>query len=193
VNLPAASGGVPQEDDSRSPGNDNLPAANHDLPPENNGLPPAHDRVPPLPGSYALQLVVKTAQPALRIGRLGAFDFPTGVYLYLGSARGPGGLRARLAHHRRLAAHPHWHLDFLRSQAELIGVWYSPILDPLECAWSQALLDLPGASLPAPGFGAADCRLGCLSHLVAFTGGLPQGLLDPVLKSFAGPLYWLTL
>ncbi len=49
--------------------------------------------------------------------------------------------------------------------------------------WSQALVRLPGSSVPLPGFGASDCRLGCLSHLVAFpgegSGGSPL-LLRPI-------------
>jgi hypothetical protein len=39
---------------------------------------------------------------------------------------------------------------------------------PLECGWSQALLALPGACVPAAGFGASDCCSGCPAHLVHF-------------------------
>lgn len=146
---------------------------------------------PALPGSYVLHLVLTEARPYLPVGRLGVFDFPAGDYLYLGSARGPGGLRARLAHHSRLSANPHWHLDFLRSHAALRGAWYATAPGALECAWSQALLHLPGAGLPAPGFGSADCRQGCPAHLVAFTGGLPAGPVEALLQSVAGPLLWI--
>lgn len=130
--------------------------------------------LPAEPGSYALQLALP-AGLCLRIGRLGAFDFPAGEYLYLGSARGPGGLRGRLGHHLRPIHRPRWHIDYLRLHAGVMGGWYS--LDPgkLECAWSHALGSLPSARIPATGFGAADCASGCPAHLVLFPGGLPVG------------------
>jgi Uri superfamily endonuclease len=37
---------------------------------------------------------------------------------------------------------------------------------PLECAWSQALAELPTAGIPVPRFGASDCHSGCKAHLV---------------------------
>jgi len=37
-----------------------------------------------------------------------------------------------------------------------------------ECVWSQALLKVEGAFCPLVGFGASDCRQGCVSHLVGF-------------------------
>jgi Uri superfamily endonuclease len=52
------------------------------------------------PGTYALLLKLDK-QERITIGKLGTFDFPAGYYLYVGSALGPGGLRARLARHRR--------------------------------------------------------------------------------------------
>ncbi|MBE0698753.1 MAG: DUF123 domain-containing protein, partial [Anaerolineaceae bacterium] len=69
--------------------------------------------VPGLCGSYALHLVL-TGERSIRVGRLGEIVFPAGDYIYLGSAWGPGGLRARLAHHVRIASSPHWHIDWLR-------------------------------------------------------------------------------
>ena len=52
------------------------------------------------PGTYALLLRLDK-QERITVGKLGTFDFPVGYYLYVGSALGPGGLRARLARHRR--------------------------------------------------------------------------------------------
>ena len=132
-----------------------------------------HNVFPSLPGTYALILTL--AAPAqLTIGKLGVFDLPAGEYVYMGSARGPGGLRARLRHHLRPAQRPHWHIDYLRTRAVVSGGVYvvqeevSAESMPLECAWSQALLALPGASVPVAGFGASDCRCGCEAHLVNF-------------------------
>jgi Uri superfamily endonuclease len=120
-------------------------------------------------GSYALFLSLP--EPVrLTVGRLGAFDFPAGEYVYLGSANGPGGLRARLAHHARIAARPRWHLDYFRPHAQITGGLVAegnPTAAPrLECTWSQQLLRLPAARPAALGFGSADCHSGCLAHLI---------------------------
>ncbi|MEW5867784.1 MAG: GIY-YIG nuclease family protein [Chloroflexota bacterium] len=134
--------------------------------------------LPAISGSYALQLGLTTAC-RLQVGRLGEFDLPAGEYIYLGSARGPGGLSARLSRH--LAGNQerlHWHIDYLRKIAIPGAICYlagEPTRPPLECAWSQGLAELPGASIPAAGFGASDCRSGCIAHLIHFTSqGEPQ-------------------
>ena len=125
-------------------------------------------------GSYALFLSLPQAA-RLAVGRLGGFDFPAGVYVYLGSANGPGGLCARLAHHARIAAHPQWHLDYFRPYVQITGGFVAEGIPvgalPLECAWSQQLLRLVGARPAAPGFGSADCRSGCPAHLIWLADG----------------------
>ncbi len=145
--------------------------------------------LPAAPGSYALHLFLP-AQVRLSVGRLGMIDFPTGSYFYLGSAHGPGGLRARLKHHSQITQHPHWHIDWLRPHARLVGGWFAldshVSLLSLECAWSQALVQMPDAWLPAAHFGSSDCRSGCGSHMVAFTH--PPGLseVEELLRLRAG-------
>ncbi len=117
-------------------------------------------------GTYLVALWLDSPQE-IAVGRLGEIRFPSGWYLYAGSARGPGGLQARLARHlRRLAGgkHTHWHLDYLRQRAVWAGGWGRASDRRLECAWATALLHLPGAEVVAPGFGASDCR--CPTHLV---------------------------
>ena len=115
------------------------------------------------PGTYALWMA--TPEPLeLVIGRLGRRRFPAGHYLYLGSARGPGGLAARLGRHRRLEKRQHWHIDYLRSAMEVQGVWALASDEALECRWAQAAAILPGAAIPVGRFGASDCR--CPAHLV---------------------------
>jgi hypothetical protein len=54
---------------------------------------------PAEPGTYAL-LLTATAPLEVVVGRLGACRLPAGHYVYVGSAHGPGGLAARLTHHR---------------------------------------------------------------------------------------------
>lgn len=121
--------------------------------------------VPDAPGTYVLILRLPTPV-TISVGSLGAFSFPAGWYAYAGSARGPGGLAARVSRHRRASKKHHWHVDYLRSHAELIAVWYTTGPTRRECAWAEALSKLPGASVVTPRFGASDCR--CATHLLRF-------------------------
>ena len=50
---------------------------------------------PTAPGAYALHLHLEE-QKQIRVGRLGEKLFPPAEYIYLGSAKGPGGLESRL-------------------------------------------------------------------------------------------------
>ncbi len=112
-------------------------------------------------GTYGLILELR---PGVRlgVGRLGTFSFPTGYYLYTGSAR--GGLEARLRRHLRREKPLKWHIDYLRREAKILEIWWSTSDSAGECAWHQAASQLPGARIPVRGFGSSDCR--CLSHLV---------------------------
>ncbi len=118
-------------------------------------------------GTYCLILQLDK-DLSLEIGRIGRHEFHAGIYIYLGSARGPGGLRARLNRHIRGDGKTHWHIDHLRKITRLLGVFWT--LDPKihECDWRVDVNELPGASIPVPGFGASDCSAGCPAHLVRF-------------------------
>jgi len=118
-------------------------------------------------GTYALRLDVSRAQP-IRVGRLGQYHVPAGDYFYVGSAHGAGGLRARVGRHLGGYGNRHWHIDYLRAVAEVQAVFYTVTDNQMECAWSQALTQLPGAFIPIPHFGSSDCRSGCRAHLVVF-------------------------
>jgi len=103
----------------------------------------------------------------LAIGALGVHVLPQGVYIYVGSAWGPGGIRARLGRHLRGGGALHWHIDYLRLHALPLAAWIA-VDQCLECAWAKQLLHVPGARVGVPGFGASDCR--CVTHLIHFTG-----------------------
>lgn len=105
-------------------------------------------------------------EATLSIGRLGDFSFPAGYYSYVGSARGPGGLRARLARHLRAAKRPRWHVDHLLQVATVVEIWQASSTERLECKWAEALQDLPAAAVPVARFGSSDC--GCPAHLCLF-------------------------
>ena len=77
----------------------------------------------PQTGTYALVLASTKAAP-VRVGKLGSLQLQPGFYVYVGSAHGPGGLRARLAHHLEPTARPHWHIDYLRAHTNPEEVWY---------------------------------------------------------------------
>lgn len=108
-------------------------------------------------GTYLLILHLASDIAALRVGRLGQFTFAAGYYIYVGSAFGPGGIQARLAHHRqKIKAHPHWHIDYLRAQARLVEAWAVGCDAPLERALVSTLAGEADLSAPVPGFGASD-------------------------------------
>ena len=144
--------------------------------------------LPALPGCYALVLRLD-AETVLAVGKLGSFTFPLGDYVYVGSARGPGGLRARVRRHARADKRYHWHIDYLLAQAclraythrqaRLVDVHAVPGDERWECGWAATLLRLPGAAVIAPGFGASDCR--CPTHLVHFPAGIGVEQLRQVL------------
>ncbi len=136
--------------------------------------------LPVAPGSYLL--IMRWAIPAtIAIGRLGQFAFAAGTYAYVGSAHGPGGLRARLARHLRAAKKRHWHIDYLVERAPVVAVWVEASAGRLECAWAGALAALPGAEQPAPRFGASDCA--CPAHLFR----LPEGSLPAAWEALGRP------
>lgn len=124
-------------------------------------------KLPKQAGTYALVLRLNNRRE-LSVGRLGRFDLFAGTYIYLGSALGPGGLHARLSRHLNGVGSPHWHIDYLRKFTAPLLVIYTLSDRRQECDWSQSLLGLPEARIPAPGFGASDCRRACRAHLVAF-------------------------
>nr|MBC7246132.1 GIY-YIG nuclease family protein [Chloroflexota bacterium] len=117
-------------------------------------------------GTYALLLEIEQ-ETEITIGRLGTFSFPAGHYIYVGSALGGGGVRARLARHQRHDKKLRWHIDYFLVHARMLDVRIDFSGERLECIWAQALLGLPGTRVIAPRFGASDCA--CLSHLI-YTG-----------------------
>lgn len=123
--------------------------------------------IPKSPGVYLLHLGL-TLQLILRVGKLGEYCYQPGEYLYVGSALGPGGLKARLGRHLLGNGRRHWHIDWLRPFTSVNGYFYLETTEHLECAWSQFLIQNLEASIPAPGFGASDCRSKgnyCTAHL----------------------------
>jgi Uri superfamily endonuclease len=107
--------------------------------------------------TYQLQIEV-TRPLRCAVGRLGTFDFPAGRYVYTGSAKRV--LEARIARHLRQDKALRWHIDYLLAAP---GVRVTGVVRSrrAECAENRAVR----GGIPAPGFGASDCRAGCGAHL----------------------------
>ena len=119
----------------------------------------------PCPGTYAL-ILCATSRQSVKVGRLGQLAMQPGFYAYIGSALGPGGLKARVNHHLRPVKRPHWHIDYLRRETECVAVWYAYGTVRQECTWAAAFSGLRGSTIPLRGFGSSDCR--CPAHLYFF-------------------------
>jgi Uri superfamily endonuclease len=117
------------------------------------------------PGTYALILACHRTG-SVRIGRLGTMPLQAGFYAYVGSAFGTGGLEARIRHHFQIALRPNWHVDYLRAVCDVVEVWFTSGTARLEHRWAKAMMRLPGASVPMPGFGSSDCD--CAAHLFSY-------------------------
>ena len=132
------------------------------------------------PGTYALVLRA-TQQKNVQVGRLGKLAMQQGFYVYIGSALGPGGLKARVGRHLRPAARPHWHIDYLRRETEWVAVWYAYVVSRRECAWADAFSNLRGSKIPLFGFGSSDCR--CSAHLYFFARIPPRHIFRNALAA----------
>lgn len=128
------------------------------------------------PGAYVL--AIRLAQPlhVFISGRI-AGTLPAGRYLYCGSARGPGGLRARIARHLRRRKTLRWHVDRLTTRGTVFAVWAVPGGD--ECELAGALAGFP---VPIAGFGSSDCAH-CASHLFAWPEATDVPLGPPTLAA----------
>lgn len=146
--------------------------------------------IPPQPGTYVLWLALGQGME-IQVGRLGRFFFPAGILAYVGSARGPGGLRARLGRHLRSPRPAVWHIDALQAAARPIGAWFVEGRNRKECIWATALGALPGASIPALGFGASDCR--CPAHLFHFPTAPSRAAFAQAVGETIEEVLWNTL
>ena len=123
-------------------------------------------RSPSPKGTYLL-LIHLDADAQFQVGHLGTIDLQAGWYGYTGSARGPGGLKARLARHQKKVKKHHWHIDYLIDQGTIYAIWQCESPERLECDWAHALVaNIPGVQFPVPGFGSSDCH--CPAHLIQF-------------------------
>ena len=109
---------------------------------------------------------------ALRLGEAVEFELPKtaacrltpGWYFYAGSARGSGGVRARVRRHFQERKKTHWHIDLLTAGS--LDIAALAVAGGHECDLVRNLLDSRRFIVAMKGFGSTDCP-SCESHLLA--------------------------
>ncbi len=100
----------------------------------------------------------------IQVGRLGAFPFIPGFYVYVGSAQ--TNLTQRIERHLRRGKKAHWHIDYLLRYGKVVDFCMFAGKKQEECTLSRELEKIKGAIIPVKGFGSSDCS--CTSHLHFF-------------------------
>ncbi len=119
-------------------------------------------------GSYCLCIRVQKAR-RIKVGALGFINFPTGLYVYVGSAL--SSLTPRLSRHLRTSRGQgkvaQWHVDYLlRSPGvDIEEIWATDWAVRMECELASEVAVI---GKPVPHFGSSDCS--CLSHLYSVDG-----------------------
>lgn len=108
-------------------------------------------------GIYILLMELPKSR-RIQIGRLGALDFPRGLYAYAGSAQ--NGLEARIARHKRRAKKLFWHIDYFLEKARMLEAYVKISGKAEECRTAQ---EFSKRFKSIPKFGCSDCK--CRSHL----------------------------
>lgn len=144
-------------------------------------------------GIYTLIISIQTPL-RLRVGRLGLLSFPKGLYLYTGSALGPGGLDRRVDRHLYGSGHKFWHIDhLLASKGVSVGTAIiAQTSRRMECRINRSLEMICNSQ--AKGFGSSDCIESCTSHLLKSEkhsmAPLRNTIFDVYRKSGLMPLFY---
>ncbi len=85
-------------------------------------------------GSYLVILELR-ADKEISIGSLGSIMFPSGFYVYVGSAA--RGLEQRMNRHLRKRKNFHWHIDYLRDHADKVRILPVRTSSSLECILAE--------------------------------------------------------
>ena len=134
------------------------------------------NRLPVQSGTYAL-IYSCEQKGTVQIGKLGNLKLCPGYYVYIGSAFGPGGIRARISHHLQVATNPHWHIDYLKAFCCLRELWMELADVHNEQKWAESVALHPNARVPLKGFGATDAK--SASHLFHFPKRPTTTVLGP--------------
>lgn len=102
----------------------------------------------------------------IKVGCLGRCELKKGTYIYIGSARGPGGLKARINRHLKLNKKVKWHIDYLtvNPTVKIRAAVYLKSRAVLETIIAKKLLSNNAFEGVIKGFGCTD-RKGNYTHL----------------------------
>lgn len=114
-------------------------------------------------GSYLL-IIKLSCSKHIKIGRKAVSEFPSGYYVYTGSAM--NNLDKRINPHLSSWKKFHWNIDWLLSHSDIIGIKRIESDKKLECDISRVIHGLSQNTV-MPGFGSSDCS--CKTHLHYFT------------------------
>ncbi len=130
------------------------------------------NRIPKTRGIYVLLIVVEE-DITVRIGAFETLEIPRGIYTYLGSAKGPGGLQARLARHLSKNKRLKWHIDYiLAAQPTRIDtIVFAHENYRRECILTPHL-EKSGFTHLKRGLGSSDCK-SCTSHFLKCPYSMP--------------------
>ena len=97
----------------------------------------------------------------ISVGKLGAFPFQKGIYVYVGSAK--KNIKQRIERHKKTNKKFHWHFDYLRAHGTITRIiTYDDSFK--ECELAENIRKREKAVIPIKGFGSSDCK--CRSHLL---------------------------
>lgn len=134
--------------------------------------------IPRKEGVYTL--IMQLAKSVyVEIGRLGRHKLLKGIYVYVGSARGRGGLHARIMRHLRRIKSIRWHIDYITvlDECTIKAVIYDLTREPdIESIISRKLMEYEKFEPAIKGFGASDKR--DYTHLFKYIGDLESCYKD---------------
>jgi Uri superfamily endonuclease len=123
-------------------------------------------------GAYVL--IIRVKQPiTVQVKSLGEIAFKSGVWVYVGSAMGDGStsLENRLSRHFRKEKTIYWHIDhLLDANTDLEEAIWAESRIPIECDIAQSIAACDDFEGGPRGFGASDCRRGCIAHTFFYQG-----------------------
>jgi Uri superfamily endonuclease len=117
----------------------------------------------PIKGTYCLCINVEK-DISIKVGALGGIYFPSGSYIYVGSAL--NSLIPRLERHLKNSRGnhdvTHWHIDYLLRDpnVSIVEIYMNDNGEKLECALATKIAE---HGEPTTRFGCSDCK--CISHL----------------------------
>ncbi|MCD6196655.1 MAG: GIY-YIG nuclease family protein [Staphylothermus sp.] len=145
-----------------------------------------YEYIPSLPGYYLLIFRIYKKLTIITRGNK-VFSLNPGIYVYIGSAYGPGGLRSRIIRHLRRNKKVFWHVDYLTTNkyVELVGFVIITITSNKTIDLENLLSKKIQKHLePILGFGCSDKRKD-KSHLYYCMKNFPDCLriIDEILSS----------